>query len=212
MNIAIIGAGQVGVALGAAWVRAGHQITYGVRDPAAAKVNQALAATGPGVTATTNDKAARAADVILLATPWPAPRDAIASCGDLRGKIVIDATNPLASGPAGLALALGHTTSGGEQVAQWASGASVFKTFNQTGAPNMADPDFGGRRAVMFVAGDDAARKPVIMKLVEEVGFEAVDAGNLAASRLLEPLAMLWIHLALNQRMGADFAYALLKR
>ena len=212
MRIAIIGAGNVGIALGAAWSKAGHAITYGVRDPASPKVKQALAATGPGATATTNDKAAASADVILLATPWPATRDAIASCGDLRGKTVIDATNPLATGPAGLQLALGHTTSGGEQVQGWATGASVFKAFNQTGAPNMANPDFGGRHPVMFVAGDDASRKPVVMKLVEAAGFDAVDAGPLAVSRLLEPLAMLWIHLALNQRMGTDFAYALLKR
>jgi predicted dinucleotide-binding enzyme len=211
MRIAIIGAGHVGDAQGAAWARAGQLITYGVRDPAAPKVKQALAATGPNATATTNDKAATNAEVILLATPWPATRDAIASCGDLRGKVVIDATNPLNAGPAGLQLALGHTTSGGEQVQQWASGASVFKTFNQTGAPHMANADFGGRRPVMFVAGDDASRKLVVMKLVEEVGFDAVDAGNLATSRLLEPLAMLWIHLALNQGMGTGFAYALLK-
>jgi hypothetical protein len=64
----------------------------------------------------------------------------------------------------------------------------------------------------MFVCGDDAAGKTVVIELVAELGFEVVDAGALKIARLLEPLAMLWIHLALSQGLGRDFAFALLRR
>jgi predicted dinucleotide-binding enzyme len=212
MRIAIIGAGSVGTALAGTWTKSSHQVTFGVRDPASPKVKEAINAIGGKTTATTNALAASAAEVILLATPWDATRTAIESCGPLANKIVIDATNPLRMGPAGLELALGRDTSGAEQVAGWAKGASVFKAFNQTGAPNMDNSDYGDHKPVMFVAGDDAAKKPTVLTLVKDAGFEAADAGPLAAARLLEPLAMLWIHLALNQKWGTGFAWAVVRR
>jgi predicted dinucleotide-binding enzyme len=64
----------------------------------------------------------------------------------------------------------------------------------------------------MFVCGDDAARKPAVLRLAEDLGFEAVDAGDLTIARLLEPLAMLWIHLANRQKLGLDIAFGLLRR
>lgn len=66
-------------------------------------------------------------------------------------------------------------------------------------------------RPVMFVAGDDAARKPKVLQLAADAGFEAIDAGPLTMARLLEPLAMLWIKLAFSG-MGRDFAFALTRR
>jgi 8-hydroxy-5-deazaflavin:NADPH oxidoreductase len=65
---------------------------------------------------------------------------------------------------------------------------------------------------VMFVAGDDAARKPVVLGLVADLGFHAVDAGGLRAARLLEAFGMLWIHLAVNRKAGRDNAFAYLAR
>jgi 8-hydroxy-5-deazaflavin:NADPH oxidoreductase len=109
-------------------------------------------------------------------------------------------------------LALGYTTSGAEQVAQWAAGAKVFKAFNQTGFNIMENPAFDGQRAVIFVRGDDAAQKPTVLQLATDIGFEAIDAGGLAIARLLEPYGMLWIHLAYAQGMGRDFAFVLHKR
>jgi predicted dinucleotide-binding enzyme len=63
----------------------------------------------------------------------------------------------------------------------------------------------------MFVAGDDASRKPVVMELVSQLGFQAVDAGPLTAARLLEPLAMLWIELSIRRGLARDFAFALVR-
>jgi hypothetical protein len=212
MKIAIIGAGNVGGALGANWARKDHEVVFGVRDPKAEKTQALLKAIGGKARAATPAEAAAAADAIVLSTPWPATEAAIRSMGSLKGKIVLDATNPLTRGPDGIALEIGHSISAGEKVQGWAAGASVFKALNTTGFGNMTDPVFNGVKSVMFVAGDDAANKPKVIDLVGDLGFEVIDAGPLRNARLLEAHAMLWIDLALMRGQGLDFAFALLRR
>ena len=213
MKLAIIGAGKVGGALGTAWARkAGHEVFFGVRDPTSEKTQGLLRALGGKARAGTPAEAAAFADIIVLSTPWPATEAAIRSMGSLKGKIILDATNPLAMGPDGLGLEIGHSISGGEKVQGWAAGASVYKTLNTTGFGGMAEPIFNGVKSVMFVAGDDDARKPKVIDLVGQLGFDAVDAGPLRAARLLEAHAMLWIHLALVRGLGRDWAFALIRR
>jgi predicted dinucleotide-binding enzyme len=212
MTLAIIGAGDVGGTLGAAWARKGHEVFFGVTNPRSEKTQGLVRSIGSTAHAGTAAEAAASGDIIVLATPWPATEAAIRSMGNLSGRIVLDCTNPLAMGPDGLGLEIGHGISGGEKVQGWAAGASVFKTLNTTGFKNMAKPVFNGVKSVMFVAGDDAAAKPKVMALVGELGFEVVDAGPLRIARLLEPHAMLWIHLALNRGFGRDWAFALVRR
>jgi predicted dinucleotide-binding enzyme len=201
IKIAIIGAGNVGRALGGAW-RTAHDVTYGVRTPEDPK----YADLGAAVATTT--AAARDADVVVLCTPWQSTEQAIADCGELTGRVVVDCTNPLT--PDFSALEIGHSTSGAEQVAAWARGARVCKAMNQIGAPMMDHPGVAGT-PVMFVCGDDAAAKEVTSTLVSELGFEVVDAGELALARLLEPYALIWIHLALRRGFGTGFAFGLLR-
>lgn len=213
MKLAIIGAGNVGGALGAAWAqKASHDIFFGVRDPKAEKTQSLLRAIGAKARAGTPAEAAAFADTIVLSTPWPATEAAIRSMGSLKGKIVLDTTNPLAMGPGGLGLEIGHSTSGGEMVQGWAAGASVFKTLNTTGFGNMSDPVFNGVKSVMFVAGDDEANKPKVSELVAQLGFEVIDAGPLKNARLLEAHAMLWIDLALMRGQRRDWAFAIVRR
>lgn len=212
MKIAIIGAGSVGTALGVSWSRAGHDIVFGVRDPNSANATAAANAVERGAVLATVGEAAGSAEVVVLATPWEQTEAAIAAAGRLAGKTVIDCTNPLTYTGDRLGLAIGFDTSGGEQVAAWAPEAHVFKALNQVGYLAMEDAKFPDGFAAMFVAGDDAGRKPTVLSLMTELGFEAVDAGPLRISRLLEPYAMLWIHLALNQGLGRDFAFSLLRR
>jgi 8-hydroxy-5-deazaflavin:NADPH oxidoreductase len=64
----------------------------------------------------------------------------------------------------------------------------------------------------MFVAGDDTAGKKVVLELVSALGFEAVDAGDLSIARLIEPYALLWVHLMARRKMGRRFAFGLLRR
>jgi predicted dinucleotide-binding enzyme len=209
MNIAIIGAGNVGGTLGRRWATLGHDIVFGVRDPAREKYVSLVSQTGGRARLATNAQAVAGADVVVLATPWTVTEAALAECGDFGGRILVDATNPLG---ANLDLTAGLTDSGGEQVARWAKGACVVKAFNSTGFNVMDDPAIDGRRAVMFVAGDDAAAKGVVLDLATAIGFESVDAGPLTIARLLEPLAVLWIHCAYRQGLTRDYAFALIRR
>jgi 8-hydroxy-5-deazaflavin:NADPH oxidoreductase len=213
MKIAIIGAGNVGGSLGTAWAqKAGHEIFFGVREANAEKTQALVRKIGGKTRAGAPAEAAAIADFIVLTVPWPAAEAAIRSMGDLAGKILLDATNPLAMGPDGLGLEIGHSISAGEKVQGWAKGASVFKTLNTTGSGNMADPIFHGVKSVMFVAGDDAANKPRVIALVADLGFDVIDAGPLRNARLLEAHAMLWIDLALKRGLGRDWAFARVTR
>jgi 8-hydroxy-5-deazaflavin:NADPH oxidoreductase len=138
-----------------------------------------------------------------------AVRDVIAAAGRFAGKILIDATSPLGMGSRGLGLTMGSSTSGAETIAAMAPGAMLFKAFNQTGFENMADATAYATRPVTFVAGDDAAAKPLVMGLVTDAGFEPVDAGDMAESQLLEAYAMLWIELLRKRGLGSDFTFTL---
>jgi 8-hydroxy-5-deazaflavin:NADPH oxidoreductase len=157
---------------------------------------------------TTNESAAAQADIVVLCTPWQGTKQAIQTSGDLSGKILIDCTNPLTPDITGLEI--GHTTSAAEQVAQWAPAARVCKAMNQIGAPMMDGPQLPGK-PVMFVCGDDDEAKSVTTGLVAELGFETVDVGDLTLARLLEPYALLWIHLALRRGLGTNFGFGLLR-
>jgi 8-hydroxy-5-deazaflavin:NADPH oxidoreductase len=206
MNITSVGSGHVGRALALGWRRVGHDVTFATREPDGAKAVQ-LKQDGFGVVPLNG--AARRADTIVLAVPWAAVAGTIEALGPLAGKVLIDATDPLAS-PRELALGFGD--SGAETVARLAAGARVVKAFSTTGAANMADSRYGGGKLMMAVAGDDAAGKQTVMSLAADLGFDPVDTGALAMSRYLEPLAMLWINLAYVQGLGPEFGFALLRR
>jgi predicted dinucleotide-binding enzyme len=118
MKISILGASNVGGTLGRAWARKGHDVFFGVPSPGDAGTQELLTTIGSKARAGTVAEAATAGDVIVLATPWPATRDAIQAAGIFAGKVVVDCTNPLKEDFSGLAL--GYTTSGAEQVAEWA--------------------------------------------------------------------------------------------
>lgn len=211
MKIGIIGSGNVGGALGTLWAAKGHDVVFGVRDTSDPKLQELLKSTkGKARAASVND-AASSAEIVVFATPWPATHDAINSAGSLAGKIVVDCTNPLLPDLSGLVL--GTNNSAGEEVGRWAKGAKVVKAFNTIGAGNFGNPRFGSENASMFICGDDASAKAAVSKLAAELGFDVVDAGPLTAARLLEPLAMLWIHLAYKQGLGpSGHAFKLLRR
>jgi hypothetical protein len=210
MKIGIIGSGNVGGALGTRWAQAGHDVTFGSRNPASDDMRQLVAKAGAAARAASSKEALEVSELLLLATPWPSTKAVLEGLGDLTGKVLIDATNPLLPDLSGLEV--GTTTSAAEQVAGWARGAKVVKAFNTVGFNIMANPAFGADRPVMFYCGDDAAAKQTVRPLVEQLGFEAVDAGPLSQARVLEPFALLWISLAYAQGQGRDIAFKLLRR
>ena len=205
MNIAIIGSGNIGGGLARAWRKRDHQVTIGAREPGDSELAALCAQIG--ARAATIADAIAAAEVVVLALPAKAIDD-LATSASFAGKIVVDCTNNVAPG---MQLAFGHTTSWAEQVAGKLAGARVCKSFNAQGAENLADPVYGGVRATNWYCGDDAAAKQTVHQLVEDVGFEAVDAGPLSAARLLEPLMLLWM--ASSRSVGTrDLAFKLLRR
>jgi len=202
MRIAVIGAGRVGSTLGARCSAAGHDVLYGVRNPDDPKYE--------GLEVETVAEAIEGTEVVLLAVPWPAVRDAVADLGDVGDRVVIDATNPLSPD---LRTHERHPElSGAEQIAAWLEGGRLVKAFNTTGSGNMADPGYPGGVPLMLVAGDDPEAKRVALALATDIGFDAVDAGTLAASRDLEHVATLWIRLAYGLGHGPDIAFSLLRR
>ncbi len=210
MKILIVGAGNVGGTLGQRWAQAGHTVVFGTRDPAAAKIQALVEASGPTSSATADlPTAAKAAELILVATPWPATEATVTSLGELTGKIVVDATNPI--GP-GFRLETPAAGSGAAAVQSWASGAQVVKAFNTTGYNNMADPHYAGESTTMFICGDDAEAKQTVRELTAELGFDVADVGGLNTAHYLEALAMVWINLAMVQGMGREIALKLVRR
>lgn len=208
MSISIVGAGNVGMALAQAFTRRGEAVLIGVPDPA--KYATRVAELGGLARVVSVADAIAASDVVILAVPHSALASLADSLPDWQGKIVVDATNPIAPGLSGLSV--GTTTSGAEGFAQRAKGARVVKAFNTTGAENMADSAYPGGMPAMPVCGDDGAARQRVMALATLIGFEAIDMGPLAAARYLEPMAMVWIHLALKQGHGRRFAFAMLRR
>lgn len=203
MTISIIGAGNVGMALASNLIGKGESVFFGVPEPA--KYAAGVQALGSRAQVGTVAQAVAASDLVILAVPYGAAQQVAESVADWNGRVLVDATNPLAPALAGLAL--GTTTSGAEQVAARARGARVVKAFNTTGAENMADPRYPGGAVFMPVAGDDADARGRVLALATRLGFDAVDVGPLAAARFLEPFAMTWIHLAIKRGMGRDFAF-----
>jgi predicted dinucleotide-binding enzyme len=208
MSISIIGAGNVGIALGQAFTQRGESVVYGVPEPA--KYQTTVAALGRNARVTTTEEAIAASDTVILAVPYAALPAIAQSVLDWQGKVLIDATNPLAPGLAGLSV--GTTTSGAEELAKLARGARVVKAFNSTGAENMADSRYLQGAPMMPVCGDDAEARQRAQALATLIGFDAVDMGPLMAARYLEPFAMTWIHLAIKQGYGRKFAFAMLRR
>jgi 8-hydroxy-5-deazaflavin:NADPH oxidoreductase len=208
MSISIIGAGNVGMALGSAFTRRGKSVVFGVPDPD--KYRESVSALGNGASVASTAQAIAASDVVILAAPYAALPTIAQSVPDWQGKILVDATNPLAPGLSGLVL--GTSTSGAEELAKQARGARVVKAFNTTGAENMADTLYPGGAPMMPLCGDDADARQRVATLATLVGFDAVDMGPLMAARYLEPFAMTWIHLALKQGYGRKFAFGMLRR
>jgi len=209
MTIGIIGSGNVGGVLGTRWAQKGHSVVFGSRTPDDADMKKLLASAGKTARGATLAEAATS-DVLLVAMPWPATKDVLAGLGNLTGKLLIDATNPLLPDLSGLTI--GTTTSAAEQVAEWARGAKVVKAFNTIGNGIMANTDFKGEKPVLFYCGNDAGAKKTVHQLAEEIGFDPQDAGPLTQARLLEPFALLWISLAYQQAWGREFAFKVLRR
>lgn len=199
MNIAIIGTGNVGTALGASLVRAGHSVTLTGQDAgkASAAAAQIGARTGSSLVG-----AVEAADVVVLAVPYASVEAVAAEIAPvIADRIVVDATNPLKADFSGLATQGGP--SGAERIAALLPGARVVKAFNTLFASIQGNPDVHGQMVDALYAGDDADAKAVVASLIRAIGLRPVDAGSISGARELEALA--WLNISLQLRTGGSW-------
>jgi len=200
MKVAIIGAGNVGKALGTSLTRAGHQVTLAANSPDSAQ------AAAREIGAGSADSAASAvtdANVVILAIPYQAGEEVAGEiAGKTAGRIVIDATNPIKPDYSGLAT----DTSAAEEFQQLLPGAHVVKAFNTVFASNQADPTATDAPIDGYVAGDDADAKRQVFSLVESIGLKPLDVGPLSSARYLEGMA--YLNIGLNAQNGWSWTSA----
>ncbi len=191
MKIAIIGKGHVGTAI-AKGLSGKHEIKFGHRDP-----KEPVA------------EAAKWGDVIVLAVPHGAAAATAKELGSAAdSKTVIDVSNALNEKGE---LALGLTTSAAEELQKMLPKAYLVKAFNTVFAANQSTGKIGKEQLTLFVAGDNAKAKQIVMQLGRDIGFDSVDAGQLKSARYLEPMGMLMISLGYGLGMGTNIGYRLVK-
>jgi 8-hydroxy-5-deazaflavin:NADPH oxidoreductase len=201
MRIAVIGAGAIGRTLSHRLALSGHDVTVGVRSPQSAPREEIDAR----VRIAAVEEAIAAAEAVIVAIPGAQiPAFAREHGARVEGKVVIDATNDLASGHAG---SLNH-------IDAWeahAAGATVARAFCSVGWENFADPDFDGTTATLFWCGPDGAGGQTVEAIIRAVGLDPVRIGDLAAAGTLDGVARLWFQLAFSQGMGRHLAFKLLQ-
>jgi predicted dinucleotide-binding enzyme len=177
MTIGIIGSGAIGTAFARTLSRAGIEATISnSRGPDSLK--DLVSELGPSIRAGTREQAARA-DIVFVAVNWTKLRAAMEGFPDWKGRIVIDANNPIEA-PLFKPADLGGRVSS-EVFADIVPGARVVKAFNHLRAELLAaDPTSDGGRRVLFYSGDDAAAKGTVAALIEDIGFAGIDLGSLA--------------------------------
>jgi predicted dinucleotide-binding enzyme len=203
MNIAIIGTGNVGGALATQLAKAGHQVNLGVNNLQNFKGADLLKNKNTEVFSVA--EAVSKSDVVLIATPPTAIFSIIEQAGNVTGKIIIDASNSVRSGPDPYPTAY-HALAD-------KTNSEIVKCFNTTGYENMLNPNFNGTAIDMFMAGDSEKAKAVAKQLALDAGFgDCIDFGKADKVELLEKFALSWINLAIMQGHGRNLAFKVLRR
>ncbi len=190
-SVAVIGTGDMGNSLGPKLAEIGYRVVYGSRDPNRGYVKALLDRTGSGAAAMTQKEAAQAADMVLLAVPWPAMEQVARNLGDLAGKIVIDVSFPFRQGEDGYPESMVETSSA-ELIQRWNPGATVVKWSLPT-AYYIDEPLALGHRPANWLAADDREAKEKVARIAYEIGQDPIDAGPLRLSRAVEAQVLLFM-------------------
>ena len=190
--VAVIGTGMMGSALGTRLAELGYTVVYGSRSPDSERVQQLLEQTGNGATANPQIEATENADIIVLAVPWEPTEAIVKNLPNVSGKIIIDAVNSMVRHDDGRLEISQSQPSAGEMIQSWAPEAKVVKAFNAVGFHIMADPSKAGGPVTVPLASDHPDAKAKVISIIEDLGFEAFDAGALSQAYALESLAMLY--------------------
>ena len=213
-KVGIIGSGIVGQTLANGFIKHGYEVTIGTNTPA--KREELTSKTNGQARVGSFEDAARFGDIVVLTTKGSAAEAALRAAGidNLRGKTVIDTTNPIADAPPVNGV-LQYFTSPNESLMERLQGlapdAHLVKSFSCVGNAFMVNPDFSGVRPTMFICGNDDDAKDEVRRILDRFGFDIEDMGKVEAARAIEPLCMLWcIPGFLNNRW--THAFKLLKR
>jgi 8-hydroxy-5-deazaflavin:NADPH oxidoreductase len=214
MNIGIIGAGNMGAGLGKLWAEAGHQVIFSYSRDEDKLRELAMLAGATAKDGTIQDAAAQ--DVILLAVWLPALEDVIHAAGSLDGKIVITCVSGLQPDFTGqtIGLATDLKISVAETIQKLVPNAKVVEAFNTTFAEIIASDSrqFGSDFPSVFYCGNDVEAKKIVANLIEDCGYEAVNAGNLLVARTLETLATAWVQFAVSSQLFPNLGLKALRR
>jgi predicted dinucleotide-binding enzyme len=206
----VLGSGIVAQVLARGLKGLGHPVQIGSRSPD--KLADFSAETK--VKAGTFAAVAAASDIVILAVKGTAAEEAVRLAGGLAGKIVVDATNPIADAPpidGVLQFFTGPNESLMERLQAAAPQARFVKAFNSVGNALMINPVFAGGPPTMFYCGNDADAKAMVAEMIIELGWEPADMGSAVAARAIEPLCQLWCIPGLRGG-GWDHAFRLLRQ
>jgi NADPH-dependent F420 reductase len=210
MNVTIIGAGNMGRAIGTRLAAAGHSITYldhhTENSQAAVEQVRKSAAKGADVVASGMEDQ-NLGDVVILALWYSTNIEVARQLGKrLAGKVVVDIANPVNSSYSGLVTPA--DSSSAQELAQAVdSSARVVKAFNTTYAGTLLEGEVAGQPLDVFIAGDDEAAKKTVSQLVKDAGMRPVDAGPLERARALE--AMQLVHVGIQNTLGTNWGSAI---
>jgi hypothetical protein len=194
LKVGVIGSGDVGQALASGFLKHGHEVVIGTRDPMKLAAWKALHA---GANIGSFADAAAFGEVVVLAVKGTVASDALRLAGseNLAGKVVIDAVNPIADEPpvnGVLRFFTTHEESLMERLQREFPAARFVKAFNSVGSALMVNPVFAGGPPTMFFCGNDSMAKETVSGIITQFGWEPADMGAAESARAIEPLCMLW--------------------
>ena len=213
MRVGVLGTGEVGKALGNAFLALGHEVRMGARDANNPKA-QAWAGRADGhASVGTFADAAAFGEIVVLATLGSAVEevlrpDVVQGCVH---KLVMDTTNPLDFSQGEPRLSVGHTDSGGEQVQRLLPSSQVVKAFNTVGNALMFRPALPGGPPDMFICGNEPSAKERVTALLVDFGWRTIDLGGIESSRYLEALCMVWVKFGIMSKSWTH-AFKLLRK
>jgi len=205
-TIAVIGTGNVGMALGTELAQQGHDIIYGSRSPLGLKALDLARKTDGDASTAMPDEAAARASVVVLAVPGLVVEDVVKGLGDLSGKIVIDVTNPLLMEDP-MVFSYGVETSNGEIVQAAAPDAFVVKAFNTVNWQSMIDPEDSDGPLYVPIVGNDQAAKEKVAGFVEEMGLVPFDLGSIETAHWTEYSVVVSLNNQFSERANFDLVF-----